>query len=847
MKNPGWLITILSLPLIAVGVVFLTINFGTTGIIIGSVLAGLGALTFIGGFSRLIQGKNRKIMGQLIRPKAAARGSAVWAFFCINITPLLLGNNALLEYLQAPPLPLVLLLGPKNIVLLAYMWLPAVMIILLIFWVIGMIFSAKIPKIYNIYNNFIITICFTFWLNFGSQFFLWAVTLNKDLILLMDPWKTATTIQEVIVPLAIGGAVVLVSLIFTLRSLNKLQQSFLNLNISGKTKIIMIVALVVVYSATLFPLYFSVKACITTTALLVSYLNYIPLIFMAIVAFSAISSLSSATKNISTERIASGESGSKSSFGIKTALMVMVLILMWLPIVYPVVDGGENKKTNSIYNPLWNGWSNFREALEADTEDGGYTVMSVQSSLSTISQLDKTKQVILVIPGPNVFYNPAAEVPYLLEAFSSNFSMFICDDHGTTETLMTEMFAASIGVLGFEHATPLTFFPKGILYENNTYSNGDPMYWKNPTFPIISDFPAHEINQGIDQVVLGQATAFLGGSMLNMLGWNFIGQTSGSYSYIDTSGDGMYDPLEDVYTLGGNIGDVLTSVSSDNAEMGIATTMLKGGFPLGGYEQAVFSTKDMGVNVAAINGVHSNRVFCATDASWLNNELTSIDEFDNLQMGLNAMDWLTCGRAHSDVIVVFDEAHITLDEQESLFGVNLAGRTEINSAASFGAVQGYVNWLSTNPILGLVYPLFALQTLRKWIPKEGNKKKIQLKDLEAAEREKSILKFRTSSFFAQKINWYRQHKKYNQALLQLYRRMERKLNRLLGNSGDRSIDAILRAIRVERGKYLSKDHFNRIKRFLEMMFDIKRNKTVIKEEREFETLFMEMSWVNDHI
>ena len=77
--------------------------------------------------------------------------------------------------------------------------------------------------------------------------------------------------------------------------------------------------------------------------------------------------------------------------------------------------------------------------------------------------------------------------------------------------------------------------------------------------------------------------------------------------------------------------------------------------------------------------------------------------------------------------------------------------------------------------------------------------------------------------------------------------MDRKLNRILGISGDRSVEAILRAIHAERGKYISKDFYSRIKRFLDMMWDIKRNKTIIKEEREFETLFMEMSWVNDHI
>ena len=81
--------------------------------------------------------------------------------------------------------------------------------------------------------------------------------------------------------------------------------------------------------------------------------------------------------------------------------------------------------------------------------------MSIQSSISTISQLDPTKQVILVIPGSNVFYNPASEVPYFLTAFKTNFSMFICDDHGTTETLLFETFIASLG------QSPIHLFAQG--------------------------------------------------------------------------------------------------------------------------------------------------------------------------------------------------------------------------------------------------------------------------------------------------------------------------------------------------------------------------------------------------
>ena len=114
-------------------------------------------------------------------------------------------------------------------------------------------------------------------------------------------------------------------------------------------------------------------------------------------------------------------------------------------------------------------------------------------------------------------------------------------------------------------------------------------------------------------------------------------------------------------------------------------------------------------------------------------------------------------------------------------------------------------------------------------------------------RKLSMLSFRSSSFFAQKINWYRQHNKFRQALIQLYRRLERKVNRLLGDAPDRSVKAIMAAIDRERGKYLSKDNYRRIQTFFEKMVSLKANKSDIKNEQEFENLFMEMSWVSDHV
>lgn len=796
----------------------------------------LGVFLTFGGLARLVQGKERKILGKIVRPKAAARSSIIWAFLFFNITPFIFINTEGLAYIfSGMPFPLTILMSEGNVVEQYYSWVPWVFVIFHVIWLVSFFLSGKIPKIINIFMNFVITLSFSFWMEFGGQFLLWTFSADKTGLPFMDSWTSASTLGELIVPLIIGAVITILSLVFLLRMIKNLQISFSNLNTKGKggKLVLSYVFLILFYIFIMIPLILGIYNAIQTIGLIVQYTNYISMVFLAIGIFSVVTNLINTSKDMGKKMAAVGTEGSKTkvSFGIMTAVYLLIFILTWAPIFMPIVDRGLNNKSNSIYNPDWNGWSTFKTSLE----NLGYEVRPIQSSISTISQLDQTKQIILVVGGPNVFYNPASEIPFLLTAFQTNFSLMICDDHGTAESLLTESFVASMAATrNPDLATPLTFFPKGVLLDNDSY-------WVNPEFPVIKDFAPHNITNGIDQVVLDHATGFLGGEFLSGFGWNFLGQTSGHYSFIDTNGDNKYDASQDFYPFPGAVANLL---SGQSGALGLMGTFLQQGIPLGGYAQAVFSSKEIAFRAptASGNGTFSSRIFVATDASWLNNQMVSIAGYDNLKMGLQVIDWLSCDRNPSNTIVVFDEAHIAPDSPK--WNV---GRTQISSASSFGAVQSYLNWMSTNPILALVYPVFALQTFRKWIPKEGSKKKLQLQDLEAVERDRMRLKFRTSSFFAKKINWYRQKRRYRKAILELFRRVERKVNRLLGESGDRSLGAVMRALRMEHGQYYTDDVYKRIEKFFEKMFAIKMGKEKVRDEHEFELLFMEMSWVANKI
>ena len=135
-------------------------------------------------------------MGQIVRPKAAARGSAIWAALFFNITPLLMKNPDILEH--GPPFPLAILgMGESVVRLYNFEWLPFVVILFTILWITGFLLSGKFPKTVNIFFNWIITISLTFFVNFGIYFFIGTFYADKTGNFLFEPWQDAIKLDEV--------------------------------------------------------------------------------------------------------------------------------------------------------------------------------------------------------------------------------------------------------------------------------------------------------------------------------------------------------------------------------------------------------------------------------------------------------------------------------------------------------------------------------------------------------------------------------------------------------------------------------------------------------------------------
>lgn len=539
-------------------------------------------------------------------------------------------------------------------------------------------------------------------------------------------------------------------------------------------------------------------------------LAFLPIIPAVILSFRFFSFV----KNIFKER---NLGKPKSGWSIKTGIFFIIFLFSWAPIVLPVFDHGLNSNHHSVYNTGWNGASKFKGYIE----DEGYEVRAAQASLSAIARLNASK-VVLVIMGSNRFYNPVAEIPFLVEFFRNGGSVFICHDHGSTQWLLIEMVLASGG------ATPFAFFTKGVLRDNESY-------YKDSDFPVIENFASHPTTSGVSRVVLSRASAILGGDFLSLFGFSALGTTSSSYSWVDVNDDGMFDRDDDQFKFPSVITDYLEStVESRMEDLGFVNPQWNApsGIPLGGYAQTVFTYREAG----------NTRSFLSCDASLFNNELIDLEGYDNRQFGINIINWLTGG--DREYIIVFDEAHI----MPELGTVRLRGT---NSAAMFGLIVGYVNWLSTNLMFLWIYPFIAIYTLRKYLPKSEKqlrKEREKLEKSRAEEKEEMELEFRTKSFFAQKIIWYRENKKYSEALTLLYRRVQRMINAHLSQAGKGfEVRTVLNLVEKKLRPDISRRDYNRLRAFLNRMEKIRKKRFAeqIKDEEEFRDLFYEMIWASE--
>ncbi|TFG22619.1 MAG: hypothetical protein EU532_14235 [Promethearchaeota archaeon] len=526
-----------------------------------------------------------------------------------------------------------------------------------------------------------------------------------------------------------------------------------------------------------------------------TFVGYLPLLCFLGAGFTGISFLIF-IRNIRMQKTRETKSRKKVKTGslYKQSLFLLIFIFSFVPLLAPIIDQGKNDHNFSVYNEDWDGSSDFKKLLE----DEGYDCYNIQSSLSATKRLDR--KVCLVLLGTNQFYNPFNEIPYFMEFFENGNSILICHDYGSTANLLYEIYLANMINADIKKTVPITIFPDGVLLDNESFDT-------STEFPYIETFTDHPIGNGIDKVLLSRSTAAVGGPFIDFSGWDVIGYSS-LYSFVDMNDDQMYDFDDDNI----DISFVADAIGEDFPD-----DLLK--VPLGGYPQVPFMAKDTG----------DARIFVSADASLFNNEILNEDGYDNQEFAINIIDWLT--RGEDDWMIVFDEAHIRPEESR-----------DISSPGIFGFIIQYIVQLSTNPLTAWIYPLLAVYTLRKYLPRKD--KKEAKKKAEEEERKEEFARFRTSSFFAKKIEWYRDKSKYDKALTLLYRRLERKLNSQLGEK-QITTNNVIEMVK-EKEPRITRHKIKRITRFMDTILAIKSGKK-IKDENLFEQLFFEMEWIVQNI
>ena len=608
--------------------------------------------------------------------------------------------------------------------------------------------------------------------------------------------------EEQFIRMVISGSIGLFLFLIAISTIKKLKKSFEDCEPESDTAIIalwvLIISIHIIAIILTIPAFFTESIHFVSPSIYTSMFGLLKYLFpIGIIIYLVLS----AFKTVKEFKLKSR----RNKMGFKEALVLVIFVFSLFPIFGHFIDKGLNHRPNSVFNTSWSGNSEFKRLVESK----GYETYSIQSSLSAMLSLNRS--IVLVIFGPSTTYNPISEIPFFLDLLmreNMTTSFLICDDHGSTKYLTTEMAVISQAT---SKKIPWIFFTEGILKDNfscltNSYGQ------KDNNFPIIQNFESHPTTVGVNKVILSHATTIVDyNGLVELLGWKVLARSSPLYSFVDRDLNGYFNGDKDYWGLDSELNFTLFG-------MGIT---IEPRFEL--------AAGDTGLPVFAAYEIDSNnRIFISSDASLFNNEL--IYEYDNYKFASNIIDWLSGGS--TDVVFVFDESH------------NIPrGMREFSSAAMFGLIQGYINWLSANPFLAWIYPLWALRLLRKYVPSETKKKKLKKKKKEE-EIEEEELKFRTSSFFARKINWYRINKKYNQALTYLYRRIERRLNKMLGNL-PLTNDNVISTIEASQGKYISKENIKRMRSFLEKIEEIKNNKITIEDSEEFNEIFFEMNWFND--
>ncbi|MHA2002725.1 MAG: hypothetical protein ACW975_00975 [Candidatus Thorarchaeota archaeon] len=347
--------------------------------------------------------------------------------------------------------------------------------------------------------------------------------------------------------------------------------------------------------------------------------------------------------------------------GWKEYVQVILFILSWAPVGVLIGTSVFNVEATyqhdfSIYNEEYDGLSLYRDAIEG----AGYTVKTVQSSMSTLGRYEGN--ATLVITGPVVDFS-VDTILVIFNHLTSGGGVLIADDFGTANSSFTVLNLLLSGALqgGGVNLTGLLNFPQGVLYDLDSHG-------PNPLLPIVTDF--HSITgygpiltQGVGALHLNYASVITPTSLMGYMG---IAWTT-PRAWCEKN---------------------LTSIETHEAWPD--PDEWAGVLPVAG-------AIDLGDMLAPGAG----RLVAVSDPSIFINDM--VEDFGgNLRFGMNIINWLARGDTDENRPIVFCENLLEVPWSSPEF--------------FFGLYLGRALWLTGIAILAPLYPLVTVLGIRKYLP-----------------------------------------------------------------------------------------------------------------------------------
>ncbi|MHA1126466.1 MAG: DUF4350 domain-containing protein [Candidatus Heimdallarchaeota archaeon] len=482
----------------------------------------------------------------------------------------------------------------------------------------------------------------------------------------------------------------------------------------------------------------------------------------------------------------------------RNAFLISILFIIFcLPIVLSVTRIGQvGTRQFSIYNTNWDGTSELRSTLESN----GYEFRPIVSTLNTLTRTEEAG--VLAIIGPTVFFDPS-ETAALAYFIARGGSVILADDFGSANNILSLINTILQTFIGqIPDAPSINFLGMKI---NNSLLMDSLSYHLSPVMPVLREFPVNT-----------------GGPDLTSISRVVTSFPSAIYFYGPSEADSEQLIWAPQYTYNSSV--TITpgiAVSTDKAWLETDIEGAKNGdfFPddyeTGGVPFSVMMALPLGA-------VGVGNILICSDPSIFVNDLMNLPSYDNRQLAVTLFDWLDINNTG---VIYYDESHLSA----------ATGRGILQIFDPFSYVRMYLRFVDSFtmfPLLAPLFPIITLLMLRRNRPKTKKPSPLLMT---------KIKRQRSRSFFAARMTWYINYQQFDEALVLLYRRLVRRLQKKLGLVAEIDVEQVINLLGTH---FPHQFNMNETSAMLLRVADILNNKRKITEE-EFTELVLEIRSIED--